>query len=305
MLQQTQAATVIPYFERFMEAFPKLQTLAEATLDDVLAHWSGLGYYARGRNLHKAAQRCMQEHDGQLPVSPQQLQDLPGIGRSTANAIAAQAFGLPVAILDGNVKRVMCRLHGIEGWPGKAAVERRLWELAQAHMPTERVADYTQAIMDLGATLCTRRRPDCQRCPVHHECQALAQGLHDQLPTPRPKKVLPTRKRWWLKLEDNAGRLLLTQRPASGLWGGLWCLPEFDSEDDLLIQTMALGCQSTPKALTTIRHSFSHYHLHAEVMLVKGYQAGAIMDASSRWLSPKQATKLGLPTPVRTVLERP
>lgn len=305
MLQQTQAATVIPYFERFMASFPDLQELAAATLDEVLAHWSGLGYYARARNLHKAAQQCVHLHEGELPLSPKELQELPGIGRSTANAIAAQAYGTPVAILDGNVKRVLCRVHAVEDWPGKAAVERRLWTLAQAHMPTQRVADYTQAIMDLGATLCTRHKPACHQCPVQRTCQAYAKGLQHQLPTPRPKKILPTRQRWWLKLEDDAGRLLLTKRPPTGLWGGLWCLPEFDSADALLAQTSAFGCQHEPIALTTIRHSFSHYHLHAEVMLVKGYQASAIMDSSSRWLSPDQAATLGLPSPVRSLLETP
>lgn len=304
MLQQTQAATVIPYFERFMTAFPNLQTLASATVDEVLAHWSGLGYYARGRNLHKSAQQCVEQHDGQLPTCPDALARLPGIGRSTANAIAAQAFGMPVPILDGNVKRVLCRLYAIEGWPGSTSIEKRLWPLAEAHTPSERVADYTQAMMDLGATLCKRTRPACQRCPVIEHCQANANKLQDQLPTPRPRKTLPTQQRWWLKVENSAGCLLLTQRPAKGLWGGLWCLPEFDTLDALLEQVSSWGCRHAPQPLTTVRHSFSHYHLRAQVMVVKYDQPEAIMDrATSRWLSPSEASQLGLPSPVRTLLE--
>src|SRR5690606_8097985 len=213
MLQQTQVATVIPYFERFVARFPDVEVLAEASLDDVLALWSGLGYYARARNLHRAAQLVVERYGGDLPDSLDELMALPGIGRSTAGAILAQAHGVRAPILDGNVKRVLARHAGIEGWPGEREVEQTLWAIADERTPSERVADYTQAIMDLGAMLCTRRRPACTVCPVVEDCRACRLGIQERLPSPRPKRERPRRRRMMLVVRDSQGRVLLERRP--------------------------------------------------------------------------------------------
>ena len=226
MLQQTQVATVIPYFQRFIERFPDVATLAGARLDDVLAHWSGLGYYARARNLHKAGAEVRDRHDGELPRALESLTALPGIGRSTAAAILALAWNESHAILDGNVKRVLARYHAVSGWPGKAEVLARLWSLAEQHTPAERAAEYTQAIMDLGATLCTRTKPRCGECPVAAHCGALAAGTVAELPTPRPKHAKPRRSVTVVLIHTGHGDLLLERRPPAGIWGGLLSLPE-------------------------------------------------------------------------------
>ena len=231
MLQQTQVQTVIPYFERFVAALPDLPSLAAAEPDDVIALWAGLGYYARARNLHKAAQVCVERHDGELPRDFDALAALPGIGRSTAGAILSQAHGLRYAILDGNVKRTLCRFHGIDGWPGSSAVEKKLWELAEAHLPEERLVDYSQAIMDFGATLCTRSDPSCVLCPLQVDCVALQEGRVEQLPESKPGKPLPERRTMMLVLRDLEGRVLLARRPASGVWSGMWSLPEVADHD--------------------------------------------------------------------------
>ena len=241
MLQQTQVATVIPYYERFMARFPDLAALAEAPLDEVLAHWSGLGYYARARNLHRAARQAMAEHGGRLPETIDALQALPGIGRSTAGAILSLALGQRHPILDGNVKRVLARHAAVAGWPGKAAVQRTLWELAEARTPRRRVADYNQAMMDLGATLCTRARPACERCPVAADCRAREQGLQTDYPGPRPRRELPERQVQMLLVRDPQGRVLLERRPPQGVWGGLWCLPELATEADPLARCRERG----------------------------------------------------------------
>ena len=213
MLQQTQVGTVIPYFERFIARFPDVQSLAEAPLDAVLEHWSGLGYYARARNLHKAALQIIADHGGEFPQDQEALQNLPGIGRSTAAAILAQAFEIPAAILDGNVKRVLARYYAIAGWPGRSDVLKRLWVAAEAHTPETRVQAYTQAIMDLGALVCTRRNPACERCPVVDGCAAFAADTQHLYPAPKPRKPLPERSTWALLIEDKQGRLLLERRP--------------------------------------------------------------------------------------------
>ena len=231
MLQQTQVQTVIPYYARFLEALPTLPALAAADADRVLALWSGLGYYARARNLHRAAQVCVAEHGGELPVDFDALAALPGIGRSTAGAILAQAHGARFAILDGNVKRTLARVHGIDGWPGSSAVEKRLWAIAEASLPDARLADYTQAIMDFGATLCTRHDPGCLLCPLQDGCVARREGRVDQLPQARPGKPLPERRTLMLLLRDDAGQVLLARRPPTGVWAGLWSLPETDDHD--------------------------------------------------------------------------
>ena len=213
MLQQTQVRVVIPYFERFVRALPDMHALAEAPLDDVLALWSGLGYYARARNLHAAAKHCVERHAGELPRDPAMLRDLPGIGRSTAGAILAQAWNARFAILDGNVKRVLCRIYGLDGWPGTPAAEKRLWSIAESLLPAARIADYTQAQMDFGATLCTRHDPACVLCPLQSDCKALREGRVAELPTPKPGKPMPERACVVMLLRDAEGRVLLQRRP--------------------------------------------------------------------------------------------
>ena len=231
MLQQTQVRTAMPYFERFVEAFPTLGDLAAATLDQVLAQWSGLGYYARARNLHSSARLCAERHDGELPRDYDALLALPGIGRSTAGAILAQAWGDRFAILDGNVKRVLTRYHGVAGWPNTPAIEKQLWALAHAHLPHNRLADYTQAQMDFGATLCTRQNPACMLCVLNEDCVALRDGRVEELPTSRPGKPLPERIALVLLVRNAAGDVLLQRRPPTGIWASLWSLPEAATHD--------------------------------------------------------------------------
>jgi A/G-specific adenine glycosylase len=240
MLQQTQVTTVIPYYERFLEAFPDADALAAAEVDAVLARWTGLGYYARARNLHRAARAIVDDHGGRFPADVDALAALPGIGRSTAGAIAAQAFGVRAPILDGNVKRVITRLAAVEGWPGRTAVARELWALAEDWTPAERVADYTQAVMDLGATVCTPRRPACDACPLADRCLARARGLQHRLPTPKPKREKPERRTRMLLIQDPDGAVLLERRPPQGIWGGLWCFPQQDLDADPVEPTT--GC---------------------------------------------------------------
>lgn len=225
MLQQTQVATVIPYFERFMQRFPSVEALAQAEQDDVLSLWTGLGYYSRARNLHASAISICEQHQGQMPSDLGSLIALKGIGRSTAGAIMSQAFDQPGVILDGNVKRLLTRLHGIEGWPGLSHIEKQLWQLATELTPTQRNADYSQAIMDLGATVCKPKQPLCVTCPMQSTCQALANDTVAQIPTPKPKKVLPQKTVSVLLLKNPQGQIQLQQRPAKGIWGGLWSLP--------------------------------------------------------------------------------
>ena len=229
MLQQTQVQTVIPYYERFMLRFPDAVALADAPLDEVLHHWSGLGYYARARNLHAAAEIVRDQHGGRFPTSFDDVEALPGVGRSTAGAIIALSSGERHPILDGNVKRVLARHAAIDGWPGKTDVANALWALAEEHTPTERVADYTQAIMDLGATLCTRSRPRCAACPVHADCRACAMDAVERFPGKKPKKAKP-RKVTTMLMAVSRDSLYLERRPAAGIWGGLWSLPEVDND---------------------------------------------------------------------------
>ncbi|MEI7035907.1 A/G-specific adenine glycosylase [Fulvimonas yonginensis] len=304
MLQQTQVATVIPYFRRFTAALPTLPALAAADEDQVLALWSGLGYYRRARFLHRAARLCVERHGGELPHDFDALAALPGIGRSTAGAILAQAHGQRFPILDGNVKRVLARFHGIAGHPGQARVEKRLWELADAHTPSARVADYTQAIMDLGATVCTRTHPLCAACPLAADCVAQREGLTAHLPTPRPGKVLPTRTTTMLVLRDTAGRVLLERRGPDGVWSGLWSLPEAPDHEAAwrLAQTHARLDDAQP--LAPFVHVFSHYRLAVEPLLFEGATPhGGIADnAALRWYARDAWPALGLPAPVRTLL---
>jgi A/G-specific adenine glycosylase len=315
MLQQTQVATVIPYFEAFMARFPTVQALAGAPVDDVLSHWSGLGYYARARNLHKAAIQVVEQFNGEFPDDPEQLETLTGIGRSTAAAIVAQASNKRAAILDGNVKRVLARYHAVPGWPGQTGVLAQLWQHAEAHTPAHRVRDYTQAIMDLGAMVCTRSKPDCERCPISEGCEARARGEIRLYPGSKPKKDKPEKTTWMLILENPEGQILLEKRPPSGIWGGLWSLPELDpayGAEELQAaceQTLGLSCH-TPQLLDGFRHTFSHYHLHIQParLALTGSGAGTSKVADSdrhRWLHRDEALGLGLPAPIRTLLTEP
>jgi len=311
MLQQTQVTTVIPYFEAFMERFPTVRDLAEAPVDDVLSHWSGLGYYARARNLHKAATQVVDEFGGEFPANAETLETLTGIGRSTAAAIVAQAFGKRAAILDGNVKRVLARHHAVPGWPGRTGVLRQLWEYAEEHTPDERVRDYTQAIMDLGAMVCTRSKPECNACPVSDTCQAFARNETHLYPGSKPKKAKPEKTTWMLILEDTEGRVLLERRPPSGIWGGLWSLPELDpahGADELQLaceRELGLECHE-PELISGFRHTFSHYHLHIQpARLSVQRQKGVAESGRFQWFYPDQALNMGLPAPIRTLLTEP
>ena len=306
MLQQTQVQTVIPYFERFIAELPNLASLAEASEEKVLALWSGLGYYSRARNLHATARRCMQDHGGALPNSFEALMALPGIGRSTAGASLAQAHGMPFAILDGNVKRVLTRWRGIEGWPGERAIEAQLWDLSRSLLPTERLADYTQALMDLGATACKRSKPDCDHCPVRSDCIARREGRVAYVPTPRPRKAIPQRHCLMLLARDIEGRVLLQRRQGSGVWQGLWSLPEAMDETSLgHLVSAQIAAPFHCRALAAIEHTFSHYRLQITPMLAYPVtQRVGIADTDDdwRWVAADAWPSLGLPAPVRRLL---
>jgi A/G-specific adenine glycosylase len=304
MLQQTQVVTVIGYFERFIDALPTLRDLAAADEDTVLALWSGLGYYRRARFLHRAAQICVDQHAGELPRDFQALCALPGIGRSTAGAILAQAHGLRFAILDVNVKRVLTRHHGVHGHPGESAVERQLWLHAEAHTPKRRVADYTQAIMDLGATLCVRSRPRCRECPLAADCVAYRDDLTALLPGRKPVKTLPTRATVMLILRDSKGRVLLERRGPQGVWSGLWSLPEATDPDGAWRIAQQHARIDDARALAPFTHVFSHYRLTIEPLLFDraAAQRGIADNPQLRWCGVDELGALGLPAPVRTLL---
>jgi len=303
MLQQTQVSAVVPYFLRFMSRFPDVPSLALATEEEVLQHWSGLGYYARARNLHRAAGMVMQIHGGQFPRSAAALESLPGIGRSTAAAIAAFAWGEHGAILDGNVKRVLARAFAIEGYPGTASVEARLWALAESLLPPSQLEAYTQGLMDLGATLCTRARPACERCPLRSACAAHASGRVGEFPAPRPKKAWPTREATWLLLLDE-NQVLLERRASAGLWGGLWVPPEL-AEGDLETQChVRFGCTlASQRVLPKIAHGFTHFRLLAQPLLCRVARRTPVAAAGDRqWLQLAEAGRAALPAPVKSLL---
>ena len=307
MLQQTQVATVIPYYGRFMARFPDLRSLADAPIDAVLRHWSGLGYYARARNLLRTAQLLRDRHAGEFPRDAALLEALPGIGRSTAAAILALSFGDRHAILDGNVKRVLARYHACDGWPGDTAVSKRLWEYAARHTPDRRVADYTQAMMDLGATLCTRTRPRCGDCPLADDCRACARGDPARYPAPRPRKTLPVRVRHMLMVMTPSRELLLQKRPPAGIWGGLWSFPEFDDADALRDWCLIhLSHRADAKMHPGMRHTFSHFHMDIVPHLVTlDNPTDFVMEAGQwLWYNPNQTGDVGLSAPVLRLLGR-
>ncbi len=305
MLQQTQVLTVIPFFRRFMESFPTVAALASADQDDVLHHWSGLGYYARARNLHRAAKTIMVDHDGIFPDNIDEATALPGIGRSTAGAILSLAHNERHPILDGNVKRVLARHNAIGGWPGKTAVMKALWELAEQHTPESRVGDYTQAIMDLGATLCTRSNPACERCPVSADCLAYAADTVTEYPGRKPKKAKPLRSTTML-LARTAGRVYLERRPEAGIWGGLWSLPELGERSiESWCEDVLDGTAATTESWQTLRHSFSHYDLDIQPILVRvDAPLSKVADSdSTTWYRLGEPPPGGIAAPVRKLLD--
>lgn len=292
MLQQTQVTTVIPYYQLFMQSFPTLQSLADAPADAVLKHWEGLGYYTRARNLHKAAQQVRDQYAGEFPTTLAEVEALPGIGRSTAGAILSLACNQAHAILDGNVKRVLARYHAVAGYPGKTAVQKELWRYAEQHVPSERNAAYTQAMMDLGATLCTRSKPACLLCPIQTGCQAFKEGQPEAYPAPRPAKDLPEKQRVALILRNSNGEFALEKRPPTGIWGGLWSFPEFPDEQAALatVTTQPIAVATLP----TLTHGFSHFTLHLTPLLVDVENLHTathrVMDSDS-WLWYKAGTE--------------
>ncbi len=308
MLQQTQVTTVIPYYQRFMHTFPDVAALASATLDDVLVLWSGLGYYARGRNLHRAACIIMSKHAGTFPVNAATIEQLPGIGRSTAAAIAAFAFGERRTILDGNVKRILVRYFGIHGHLTDKVIEARLWQLAETLLPTSNhvtsMATYTQAFMDLGALVCTRSQPKCERCPLQAECIAFTHGLTGQLPTPKPRKNRPEKSIIHLLLVKD-DKVLLEKRPSSGIWGGLWCFPEipFEPDSDNNCFSNSIGHSRPYTEFPCIVHTFTHFRLTIYPRLIAGEHARMIDEESRHcWMTASAALKLATPVPVKKLL---
>jgi A/G-specific adenine glycosylase len=303
MLQQTQVAAVIPYYERFLKRFPDVSSLAKASQEEVLELWSGLGYYARGRNLHGAAQKIALELEGKFPDTAEKIEQLPGIGRSTAAAIAAFAFGERSAILDGNVKRVLARSFGVEGWPGEPAVETRLWDIAEKLLPKKGIEIYTQALMDMGATVCTKTNPRCAVCPVKPSCVARKKSRVEIIPASRPKKALPTKRATWLLLLHK-GTVLLERRPSSGLWGGLWTFPEVISKNVAAHCRTAFGCEVADiKKLKPLDHGFSHFNLQIQPLAcdVRRVTRGA-EESGRMWIDLEDAKGAAVPTPVRKLL---
>jgi A/G-specific adenine glycosylase len=305
MLQQTQVAAVIPYYQRFLHRFPDIPALAAADEEQVLRLWSGLGYYARARNLHRAARAIVEQHAGRFPQSIDAMVELPGIGRSTASAIAAFCFGTRAAILDGNVKRVLARAFGIEGWPGLRVVETRLWAQAESLLPRRDLERYTQALMDLGATLCTRGKPKCGQCPLSKQCVARLNGLTDLLPAARPRKALPVKSATWLLLR-HAHDVLLEKRPGSGLWGGLWTFPELQGGDAVTYCKRTLGCQiGVPAPMEPLEHAFTHFRLRVRPLLCEVSEARPMAQSPGRmWLDLNDAIGAAVPAPVKKLLAR-
>lgn len=308
MLQQTQVATVIGYYQRFLQRFPTLKSLAEASQDEVMPYWAGLGYYARARNLHRCAQELVAHWHGQFPPLPQDIMQLPGIGRSTAAAIAAFAYGQREPIMDGNVKRVFTRYFGIYGHPSVKATEQCLWETAQAvvdEAPEQLdIAAYTQGLMDLGSGTCTRSRPNCTACPLSKHCYAHIESKQHELPTPKQKKAVPQRQCQMLILEQQ-GAIFLEQRPSPGIWGGLWSLPQYDDAESLSNACHHWGQAASPnQKMAGLLHVFSHFKLHIEPWHVV-CQAPLIRDAGANgaWVPINSLNETALPAPVKKILD--
>ncbi|WP_124945082.1 A/G-specific adenine glycosylase [Sulfurirhabdus autotrophica] len=304
MLQQTQVGTVIPYYARFLERFPDIAHLADADEDVVLQHWSGLGYYSRARNLHRAAKAIAEQHQGQFPHHFEQIIALPGIGRSTAAAISAFAFGKRFAILDGNVKRVLARYFGVEGYPGEKKIENNLWKIAESILPSSDIEVYTQAVMDLGASICSRSRPECPVCPLQKSCVAFRDQRVAELPTRKQKKAIPTKQIGMLMMIHN-DELFLEKRPSKGIWGGLWSFPEMavgEVAEKFSHEQFKVSVQST-ETLPILEHTFTHYKLLISPHLLhlgKLSNKGALPNGL--WLSIDDAVDAAIPAPVRKLL---
>lgn len=307
MLQQTQVSTVIPFYQTFIHHYNDISSLANASIDDVLSLWTGLGYYARARNLHKTATIIHSEYDGEMPDTLEQLIALPGIGRSTAGAIMALAHHQCFPILDGNVKRVLARYKTISGWPGNKAVEQLLWQHAEQLLPKHRIAHYIQAQMDLGATVCTRKKPNCGMCPLHTNCMAFQQGNPQDYPSPKPKKAIPIRKTNWIVAQSRLGEVLLQQRPSSGIWGGLWSFPEVNTTEDIQyicqhqLNLNIINISEKPH----FRHVFSHFKLDITPHIIQCNKNENHINENKNtsWYKISDALQLGLPAPVKSFLQ--
>jgi A/G-specific adenine glycosylase len=308
MLQQTQVATVIPYFEKFTQRFPDITALANASSDEVLAHWAGLGYYSRARNLHRAAKIMVQDFKGNVPNDLAELESLPGIGRSTAGAILAQAFKKYGVILDGNVKRVLCRFHAVEGHASQAHVSKKLWQFAENHTPTQQVAEYTQAIMDMGSLICTRSKPKCDICPLQLNCQAYQTQQVNNFPVKKIRKQLPEKERFFaLVVSADSQRLLLTRQYFANIWKGLWNLPN-GTELDVLLSELQLkfAMQSEPQFLDGFRHTFSHFHLTLKpvVIFIPSIPLQIADSDNFCWVDAASLSDFGMPAPIKKLVMR-
>lgn len=305
MLQQTQVATVIPYFERFMARFPTVSDLAAAPLDEVLHLWTGLGYYARARNLHKAAKTVVEKHGGVFPQTMEDVEALPGVGRSTAGAILSLALGQHFPILDGNVKRVLARCYAIGGWPGKKEVEKRLWAISEEVTPAEGVSQFNQAMMDLGAMVCTRSKPKCEICPLRLGCIAYAHTSWAQYPGKKPKQTIPERTGYLLLMQQGQD-VWLEQRPPAGLWGGLFCFPQYSTESELRQALQLRGVDDGQlQQMIAFRHTFSHFHLDIVPMWLELPSARVAMDdVAGLWYNLAQPPAVGLAAPVERLLQQ-
>ncbi len=310
MLQQTQVATVIPYFQRFITRFPDVYSLARAPLDEVLCLWTGLGYYARARNLHQTAQIIVAQYQGEFPTTFDEILALPGVGRSTAGAILSLALGQHFPILDGNVKRILARCYGIEGWPGKKEVENCLWSISTEVTPIDKVADFNQAMMDLGSIICKRTRPKCEICPLHTRCIACARNSWSRCPGKKPKLTLPEKTAWFLLMQNN-NRVWLEQRPSEGIWGGLYCFPQFSLREDLLYWLREQAFQKKNvqekdlQLLTAFRHTFSHFHLNIVPIWLNVTSLDTSMNEKAGiWYDLVQPPSVGLAAPVERLLQQ-
>ena len=308
MLQQTQVATVIPYFERFVAAFPDPTALANIDDDTLHAHWSGLGYYRRARHMQSAARVIRDVHKGAVPDTLDELLALPGIGRTTAGAILSLGHDLPAPILDGNVRRLFCRHFVVPGWPGLARVERELWHIAERHLPQEHAANYNQGLMDLGALICKSRQPECNACPLATSCLARLEGLVDHLPEPRPRRINPHKQTRMLLLIDAKGRLRLDRRPPSGIWGGLFSPPEcaHDGDPTAWCEEHGLVARGPAETWPDVRHAFSHYRLDISPVVLSVAPDPTLVKEPDPggWYKPAEALDMGLPAPVRRLIER-
>ncbi len=302
MLQQTQVATAIPYYQRFILQFTDIETLAQASVDDVLSCWSGLGYYSRARNLHRAANVILHEFDGSFPQTRELLQQLPGIGRSTAAAIMVFAYGQREAILDGNVKRVFARYFGIRQYPGETRTLKQLWRLAENSLPDSESADdirtYTQALMDLGSIVCLRRKPLCQQCPLQQRCIAYGEGRVSQLPIPKPSKPLPEKETIFM-IYRNDNKILLKKRPEKGVWGGLWCFPEHEIES----RKNTIFSWMQPLKLPQLRHTFTHFKLSIYPCLQDVRVNNTVVSMDMVWVHPEEALRMAIPVPVKKLIQ--